>query len=195
MIGNKILELRKKQNLSQEDLAAIVGVTWQTISNWELNETIPDLKQAGKLVATFNVSMDRLTGNESVLLKKVNNTENNSNLIIKLIKIMGITFGIFLFLLIVLVCASLYFTRYMKDYYTATPSGEGVGRTCYFNGKVTNYLVMKNNSTGKLSLDFEDEDVKSHFDLNNYKNANPEIVLEDIIKYIENNSGVCEKES
>ena len=139
--------------------------------------------------------MDRLIGNESVLLKKVNNTENNSNLIIKLIKIMGITFGIFLFLLIVLVCASLYFTRYMKDYYTATPSGEGVGRTCYFNGKVTNYLVMKNNSTGKLSLDFEDEDVKSHFDLNNYKNANPEIVLEDIIKYIENNSGVCEKES
>ena len=49
--------------------------------------------------------------------------------------------------------------------------------------------------TGNLSLDFEDEDVKSHFDLNEYKNASPEIVLGDIIKYIENNSGVCEKES
>ena len=143
MIGNKILELRKKKNLSQEDLAAIVDVTRQTISNWELNETIPDLKQASKLLATFNVSMDRLIGNESVLLKKVNNTENNSNLIIKLIKIMGITFGILLFLLIVLVCASLYFTRYMKDYYTAIPSGEKAIKTCYFNGKVTNYLVMK----------------------------------------------------
>ena len=49
--------------------------------------------------------------------------------------------------------------------------------------------------TGNLSLDFEDKYVKSHFDLNEYKNALPEIVLEDIIKYIENNSGVCEKES
>lgn len=56
------------------------------------------------------------------------------------------------------------------------------------------FLLLKT-FTGKLSLDFEDEDVKSHFDLNNYKNASPEIVLEDIIKYIENNFGVCEKES
>lgn len=54
------------------------------------------------------------------------------------------------------------------------------------------FLLLKT-FTGNLSLDFEDEDVKSHFDLGEDKNALPEIVLEDIIKYIENNSGVCEK--
>ena len=45
-IGNKILELRKKANLSQEQLAEKINVTRQTISKWELNETTPDIKQA-----------------------------------------------------------------------------------------------------------------------------------------------------
>lgn len=36
-LGSKILELRKKQQLSQEKLGEKVGVTRQTISNWELN--------------------------------------------------------------------------------------------------------------------------------------------------------------
>ena len=35
-LGNKIMTLRKKNNLSQEDLAEKVGVTRQTISKWEL---------------------------------------------------------------------------------------------------------------------------------------------------------------
>lgn len=43
-IGNKILILRKQNNLSQEELAEKVGVSRQTISKWELGETSPDLK-------------------------------------------------------------------------------------------------------------------------------------------------------
>mgnify|MGYP004521675575 CR=1 FL=1 len=35
----------KKHKLNQEDLAEMIGVTRQTISNWELNGTSPDLKQ------------------------------------------------------------------------------------------------------------------------------------------------------
>ena len=35
-LGNKIVNLRKKNNLSQEELAEKVGVTRQTISKWEL---------------------------------------------------------------------------------------------------------------------------------------------------------------
>lgn len=42
-LGNKIMTLRKKNNLSQEDLAEKVGVTRQTISKWELEETTPDI--------------------------------------------------------------------------------------------------------------------------------------------------------
>ena len=54
-IGNKILELRKKNNLSQEALAEKIGVSRQTISKWELGGTSPDIKQAKELSKVFNV--------------------------------------------------------------------------------------------------------------------------------------------
>ena len=49
MLGEKIICGRKKCKISQEDLAEKLGITRQTISNQELNETSPDLKQASKL--------------------------------------------------------------------------------------------------------------------------------------------------
>ena len=44
-LGEKILELRKRNNLSQEQLGEKINVTRQTISNWELNETAPNPEQ------------------------------------------------------------------------------------------------------------------------------------------------------
>ena len=64
-IGQNILNLRKGANLSQEQLAEKMEVTRQTISNWELNESSPDLKQAKELSKIFNVSLDNLAGDLS----------------------------------------------------------------------------------------------------------------------------------
>ena len=91
-LGNQIYELRKKANLSQEQLAEKVGVSRQTISKWELGETAPDIKQAQVLSQVFSVSLDELTGNDTkeVIYEKVSNTEKLAGLIIKVIKIWGI---------------------------------------------------------------------------------------------------------
>ena len=62
MIGEKITSERKKHKLNQEDLAEMIGITRQTISNWELNETSPDLKKAQKLSDIFNIIVDELIG-------------------------------------------------------------------------------------------------------------------------------------
>lgn len=62
-IGKNILKLRKRQGLSQEQLAEKMGVTRQTISNWELEESSPDIKQAKELSKIFNVSLDQLVNN------------------------------------------------------------------------------------------------------------------------------------
>lgn len=59
-IGKNISKLRKRQNLSQEQLAEKIGVTRQTISNWELGESSPDIRQAKKLSKTFDISLDQL---------------------------------------------------------------------------------------------------------------------------------------
>lgn len=86
-IGNKILKLRKKNNISQEVLAEKVGVARQTISKWELGETSPDIKQAKELSKIFNVSLDELAGNDikDIILSKTSNTEKLAGLIIKIL--------------------------------------------------------------------------------------------------------------
>ncbi len=73
-LGNQIHELRKKQNLSQEQLAEKVGVARQTISKWELGETAPDIKQAQMLSQILNVSLDGLLGNDT--MESINITHN-----------------------------------------------------------------------------------------------------------------------
>ena len=69
----------KKHKLSQEELAEMIGVTRQTISNWELNETSPDLKQAQKLSNIFDISLDELIGRKNLLLEKIDKTESIQN--------------------------------------------------------------------------------------------------------------------
>lgn len=190
MLGEKIISERKNHKLSQEELAEMIGVTRQTISNWELNETSPDLKQAQKLSTIFNISLDELIGRKNLLLDKIDKTESNSNLIIKLVKVIGITLGTLIFILLCVVC--LYF--YTTKYYTSELVSSGEGRICYYNGKVKDYIVMKNNSDGTLSYDIDEADIINEFNLYSVKTDNPKEVLDKIVTYIENNGGTCLEE-
>lgn len=63
-IGEKIVELRKKYNLTQEKLAEKIGVSRQTLSNWEGNITVPDLNQSKLLSRIFKVTLDELSNND-----------------------------------------------------------------------------------------------------------------------------------
>lgn len=187
MLGEKIISERKKCKLSQEDLAEKLGITRQTISNWELNETSPDLKQASKLCDIFNISLDELTGKENAILTRLDKTENNAKLIIKLVKTVGITLGTLIFILLCIVSIYIYST----NYYTAEPTATGEGRFCYYNGKISDYTVMKNNSDGSLSYDVGDINIINDLDLYNIKTGDPKEVLEKIVKYIKDNGGTC----
>lgn len=187
MLGEKIISERKKCKLSQEDLAEKLGITRQTISNWELNETSPDLKQASKLCDIFNLSLDELTGKENAILTKLDKTESNSKLIIKLVKTVGITLGTLIFILLCIVSIYIYST----NYYTAEHTATGEGRFCYYNGKISDYTVMKNNSDGSLSYDVGDINIINDLDLYNIKTGEPKEILEKIVKYIKDNGGTC----
>lgn len=76
-LGNNILALRKKLHLSQEQLGYQVGVTRQTISNWELNITIPDTNQLIALSKALKISIDKLVDNDiqNLIEEKVDNVE------------------------------------------------------------------------------------------------------------------------
>lgn len=91
-LGSKISELRKKFNLSQEQLAEKINVTRQTISNWELGQTVPDIVQAKEISKIFHVTLDELTNNDvkDILVEKISNTEKMANTTIKVLKILCI---------------------------------------------------------------------------------------------------------
>lgn len=62
MINFKLAELRKKHNLTQQELGDILCVSYQTISKWENGVVYPDISYLPKLSSYFNVSVDALLG-------------------------------------------------------------------------------------------------------------------------------------
>lgn len=59
-IGEKIAELRKELNMTQEQLANVLGVSSQAISKWENNITMPDIMLLPLIANVFNVKVDDL---------------------------------------------------------------------------------------------------------------------------------------
>ena len=59
-LGNKIRELRRARNLTQEQLAATLNISAQAVSKWEMGASYPDMTMIPTLAALFKVSLDEL---------------------------------------------------------------------------------------------------------------------------------------
>ncbi len=59
-LGNNLFNARKKSGLSQEEVAEKLGVTRQTVSKWETDETLPDIRLAKRMALLYNLSLDEL---------------------------------------------------------------------------------------------------------------------------------------
>ena len=71
-IANRLYEMRKKNNFSQEELAEKIGVSRQAVSKWERAEASPDTDNLILLSKLYNISMDELLStNEPIEAKPV----------------------------------------------------------------------------------------------------------------------------
>ena len=183
-IGKKIMDLRKKNGLSQEELAEKVGVARQTISKWELGETSPDLKQSKELSKIFNVSLDELTNNDikDVLVEKTSNTEKLAGIILKLIKFMVIFIIIAPILLIAL--------RIIFKNIHERNSGRlmNVSIECNLHNEIYSYEFNYFETTGEIKEAGGDGYLANVVDLNTYDAYQ---ALDRIDAYVKNNGGTC----
>ena len=65
-IGTMIFTLRKEKNITQEHLAAELGVTAAAVSKWEKGYTLPDILMLCALADFFEVTTDELLGRHAV---------------------------------------------------------------------------------------------------------------------------------
>ena len=72
-IGAKIIEIRKKGNMTQEDFAKIFHVTRQTVSNWENQKSYPDLQTLVQISDEFDISLDTMLKEDMSMVKKIDN--------------------------------------------------------------------------------------------------------------------------
>lgn len=73
-VGSRLKQNREQLGISQEELAARIFVTRQTVSNWETGRTYPDLQSLLLLSSVFGVSTDSLVKGD--LEKMANEVEN-----------------------------------------------------------------------------------------------------------------------
>ena len=92
-IGNKLYELRKSKNLSQEELADKLNVTRQTISKWETGQSTPDFDKIIPLCEIYGISADELLKGEIIENKETNEKINPKK------RALGISIGVFTYLI------------------------------------------------------------------------------------------------
>ena len=64
MFNDNIVQLRKLHGMTQEDLADAVGVTRQSVAQWESGKTCPNLTQSKAIADAFGVTLDDLANFE-----------------------------------------------------------------------------------------------------------------------------------
>ncbi len=64
MFKDNLIQLRKYNRLTQEQLSEKIGVTRQAIAKWEAGDTVPDLDKCKALAEIFGVSLDDLANYE-----------------------------------------------------------------------------------------------------------------------------------
>ena len=70
--GENLQMIRKKNQLSQEGLAEMLGVSRQAVSKWELGEGYPEVDKLFSLSKKLNISLDSLLAGENTTIPEEN---------------------------------------------------------------------------------------------------------------------------
>ena len=80
-IGAKLSEARKARGLTQEQAAELIGVSRQTISNWENEKSYPDIISVIKMSDHYQISLDALLKGEKQMTSYYDYLEESTNVV------------------------------------------------------------------------------------------------------------------
>ncbi len=98
-LSNKIIELRSKNKLTQEELAEKLNVSRQTVSNWETGKCYPDIETLIIMSNKFNISLDELLKDNIKMVKEVDKKvkiASKLKYVLTIVLIISILVGVFL---------------------------------------------------------------------------------------------------
>ena len=90
-IGNFIKEIRKKNNLTQKELADKLGVTYQAVSKWETGLNIPDIGIIRQISKMYNIDINEILDGEK---------KKKKNILIIIIVVLVLLFGISIYIIV-----------------------------------------------------------------------------------------------
>ena len=99
-LGERLAKLRKEKGLSQEEVADKINVTRQTVSKWELDQSLPDFDRIMPLCKLYNISSDELlTGNVEQKDDNLNDVNSAKAIEVRRKKAITISISLVLFVL------------------------------------------------------------------------------------------------
>ncbi|MBE6800118.1 MAG: helix-turn-helix transcriptional regulator [Ruminococcaceae bacterium] len=75
-IGSKLKNARNEAKFTQEEIAEKLGVSRQTISNWENSKSYPDIISVIKLSDIYSITLDALLKEDENMIKHLDETTN-----------------------------------------------------------------------------------------------------------------------
>ena len=136
-IGSIIKDIRKQNNLTQNDFASILGVTFQAVSKWENDKSIPDITILKDISNKFNVDLNYLISGKKVNINKKSFFKKNMIIITVIIFI------------IISVCVFLFFHKHNYEFKTLNGETKDIkvtGSITYDESKSSIYLNIDYNA-------------------------------------------------
>ncbi len=152
-LGERLLQLRKDNGLSQESLGKMLYVTRQSISLWENDKAMPSIDLLKRLSAIYNISVDDLLGTEPIEPKPIAKAElvNSKNEIKQIFKFerstsQTVLFTVMVGLLFVLNAMAMDINSTVISVIYALPLFiVWLVRKCKIYGNIKHYLSQNNN--------------------------------------------------
>lgn len=136
-IGSIIKDIRKQNNLTQNEFASILGVTFQAVSKWENDKSIPDITILKDISNKFNVDLNYLISGKKVNINKKSFFKKNMIIITVIIFI------------IISVCLFLFFHKHNYEFKTLNGETKDIkvtGSITYDESKSSIYLNVDYNA-------------------------------------------------